>query len=146
MTGNATDAARALMLHDCRSWAHAFSRDGSTRTVFLINGVIYKVEDYGYAGVNASEYDVMLNMRTALPAGVFFPEVSLFTIGDVDVIAMDYIRGQAIYQCVCDFTGDICDPCCMTDSERDILVPIMDDPSGFNAIRTDSGVYIIDAA
>lgn len=146
MTGNATDAARALMFHECRSWAHAFSRDGSTRTVFLINGVIYKVEDYGFQGINAIEYDNMRNMSSVLPAGVFFPAASLFTIGDVDVIAMEYIRGQAIYQCACDFSGDKCDPCCMTDEERDILVPIMDDPSGFNAIRTDTGVYIIDVA
>lgn len=141
MTGNAIDAALALT-----KVAPVFSYDGSTRIVYLINDVIYKVECNKELPWNANEYDYMLNMRTALPAGVFFPEVSMFTIDGVDVIAMEYIKGQPIRQCYCIDVGDDCDEFCWTGDEVYLLSECVSDPSGMNVIRTSRGYYIIDAA
>ena len=121
-----------------------FSADGSTRMVYLINGVIYKVE--GFEGTNEAEYDKILNTRESLPAGVFYPETSLFTIDGENIIAMEYIEGTAIYDCYCVDMGDECDSVCMTDSEKFFLVCLIDDPSGMNIIRNIHGYYIVDAA
>lgn len=143
MTGNAFDAALALSEYRANSRRYVFSADGSSRMVYLIDGVIYKVDII--AGTNADEYDIMLNMRDSLPMGVFYPEVSLFTVSGVDVIAMEYIEGTAIYACVCADMGDKCDSVCMTPQESVFLPPLLNDPSGMNIIRNEHGYYIIDA-
>lgn len=143
MTGNAADAALALSEFFSNSRRYVFSPDGTSRMVYLINGVIYKVEDI--RGTNADEFDIMRNMRDSLPMGVFYPEVSLFTISGDDVIAMEYIEGTAIYQCIDADTGDVCDSVCMTPQEAVFLPPLLNDPSGMNVIRNEHGYYIIDA-
>lgn len=142
MIGNAHDADLALTDHDSLTPKYLLSADGSTRMVYLINGVVYKVE--AWDGINETEFDTIIN--NDLPAGVFYPEVSLFTISGRTVIAMEYVEGTPIYQCLCDMTGDVCDSVCMTPQEADFLCPLLDDPSGFNIIRNEHGYYIIDAA
>lgn len=145
MVGNFRDASIALYDFVIGDYSHILSREGSTRIVYLINGVVYKIDRGGYANVNECEYEA-IRMPKVLPDNVFYPEVSLYRVSDIDVLAMEYIRGQAIYQCIDRDTGDTCDPMCMTDKELDLLVDLIDDPSGMNVIRTDNGYYIIDAA
>lgn len=140
MIGTAENAALALT--DPRQFV--LSDDGSTRSVYLIDGVVYKREHW--YGINSTEYDNILNGKADLPEGVSYPEVSLYTIDGTDVIAMEYVKGMAIYECYCEDMGDPCSDMCMTDKERDILIDCLDDPSGRNVIRCDSGYVIIDAA
>lgn len=145
MVGTSNDAMQALFWERSGLRSKAWSRDGTTRNVYLINGVVYKIEHFGMEGINAVEHDTMLNMRNSLPDNVSYPLTTLYSFNGIEVLAMEYIKGQAIYQCVDDFTGEPCDDCCMTADEINLLIDILDDPSGFNTIRTNNGYYIIDA-
>lgn len=124
-----------------------FSRDGSTRDVFLINGVLYKVENGGEYDVNAAEFEYILNMRDNLPEGVHFPETSLFRVLGEDVIATEIVTGQLKYHCF-DRENDLdeCDDFCLSDREIELLTGIVQDIHGFNVIVNDAGYWIIDAA
>jgi len=141
MVGNIEDATHAL--NPAAHLMFLLSSHGSTRDVFLINDVVYKVERQS-DWVNATEYEVMTTKR--LPVGVFYPEVSLYDIDGTEVIAMDYIEGTFIYECFCSLSDDTCDSMCMTEHEREFLIPLLDDPSGLNVVRNEHGYYIIDAA
>lgn len=140
MIGNVADAALALT----RPREFVLSAEGTTRMVYLINGVVYKVE-YCY-GVNELEYDNILNSVSLLPDNVKYPEATLYSIEGETIIAMEYISGTAIYECFCEDYGDDHADVCMTHSERALLVDIMSDPNGMNVIRTDTVYYIVDAA
>lgn len=144
MIGNAADAREALTDHQADICDNLFSREGSTRTVYLINDVLYKVEDI--AGINAEEYDVILNTRDILPDNIRFPQTSLFDIDGNAVIACERISGQVKYACACEYSGDICDIVCFTAVEYDIVCDFLNDPSGMNVIISDNVYYIIDAA
>lgn len=145
MVGTYADAALALSDFVTGDYSRILSREGSARIVYLINGVVYKIDRAG-SDDNIREYEA-IRSANALPDNVFYPETSLYCVGNDDVIAMEYIRGQAIYMCIDSDTGDICDPMCMTNAERNLFTSdILPDPSGMNVIRTDNGYYIIDAA
>src|SRR5690349_10007808 len=107
MIGNLADATTALSRFMVGDWTDILSANGTTRIVYIINGVVYKCE--GESGVNQTEFEVMSTM--SLPCGFAFPAVNLFQIGDVDVIAMEYVDGIAVAECFClDF--EECDETC----------------------------------
>lgn len=142
MIGNETDAAYALNMFDAGDDSELLSMDGSTRVTYLIGGIVYKVEidtDYN----NAMEFENMTSI--ALPMGVYFPDVSLYTINGRDVIAMEYISGQRVAECYCTDMEE-CESDC---APRDIVALMEDmnlDPCGYNVIINGNGAYIIDAA
>lgn len=144
MIGNAEDARMAVMAYRNGDMHNIFSRDGSTRDVYLINGVLYKVENGGLIGINADEYDYINNMRDSLPSGVHFPDTALYRILGEDVIATDRIIGQLKYKCYDQEIGDECDDFCLSDQEIEMLTGYSQDMSGFNTIVNDDGYWIID--
>jgi len=143
MIGNETDAAYALNMFDAGDDSELLSMDGSTRTVYLIGGIVYKVESGDLINANRFEFENMLSIP--LPVGVYFPDVSLYTINGRDVIAMEYISGQRVAECYCTDMEE-CESDC---APRDIVALMEDmnlDPCGYNVIINGNGAYIIDAA
>lgn len=101
MIGNMTDAAAALAsaLGPC---TNLYSDYGSARQVFLINGIIYKIEKE--CGANAAEWDRYNRIDPAsLPAHIRIPEMSRYIVGDEIVIAAEFIDGEAVGECFCEF-------------------------------------------
>lgn len=147
MIGNATDAALALSDYESGMMDYLFA-DGSTRYVFLINGVLYKVNYRTAAGDydNIEEFETINAKRASLPAGVFYPETSLHRINDRFVIAQKIVTGQPVYRCVCDMVGDVCSEYCMPEDVIELTDPFMQDQCGFNVIINDDGVHIVDCA
>lgn len=120
-----------------------FSAEGTSRMVYDACGIVYKVERNGYQGVNREEYEAMESLRDTLPDNVFLPKVSLYTVGGVEVIAMETIYGQPIAACLCEAFGDEHLDSCMTNEELDFIGPHLDDTLGMNVIRTADGKYYI---
>lgn len=145
MVGTFENASLAAASYYGGLSAHVFSMDGSTRAVYLIEDVIYKVPYHGFNEANTAEYDNITNTRAMLPEGLYYPNVSLFDVQGTPVIAMDRIKGQLIYACNCMDDDEECDEFCMTDKVKDIVSPFLGDTGGMNVILNDEGVWIIDA-
>lgn len=139
MIGTIEDAKRALSLPGRMS--EYYLDAGSSRMAYLINGIVYKTEYYH--GENRMEH-YNLSRNIDLPEGVHYPKCSLFTIDDNEVIAMEYIEGQAIASCYC--TDEPHTDYCMTAEEYAILSRLFSDTSGLNVIRRDGQYWIIDLA
>lgn len=147
MIGNSDDARQALVDYRGRDNTRVLSRNGSTRVVYLINGVVYKV-DKGDNESNEAEYSTINLCVSDLPEGMYFPDVSLFRILGEDVIAMEYVPGIPFALCNCAMMNDTCTTMCpANDAERALLeaLPIGYDSNGLNFIRTARGVCMIDA-
>jgi len=149
MIGNVVDARQAYNASRLRTHENVLSYDGSSRDVFLINSVVYKVvqSDWDY-DFNTAEYEAIATNSHEFPANVRYPQVSIFNVnGKFPVIAMEYIEGEAIAECTCHPDDGECMTDCMTIEEYTLIEPFMSDPSGFNVIRCEDGMYvIIDAA
>lgn len=131
--------ARAALARDLPVLSYA----GSSRTVYLMDNVVYKVENnLEDKGTNAYEFERMTTIKPS--TGVFFPAVSLYTIDGTDVIAMEYINGQSVSECYCIEGIEVCEADCMPDSVWQLVNGTLDDLGGFNTIVNDSGIYIID--
>lgn len=140
MIGNAADAA--LTLTDPEEFL--LSDDGGTRKVYLINGIVYKVERSGINySCNVTE-NMNINGGMTLPEGFKFPKASLYTIDGVPVLAMEYIAGIAKAACYC-FEDEEHDASCMRRKDEEILRNLID-VGGFNVIYNDEGAFVIDAA
>lgn len=144
MTGNFEDAETIYREFLSRDGSHLLSSDGTTRLVYLMNNVVYKVmidriEDY-----NMLEYHKMNN--TALPEGLFYPECSMYSVDGHNVIAAQYIEGMTVAQCFC-IANEECEPSCMSEEVLDKVRDHLGDTGGMNVIIRDNGdIYIIDAA
>lgn len=143
MIGNSADAALAVAEYRQYSPDYLLTDMGSTRMVYLINGIVYKVDIYDQSE-NESEYETITNMREHLPEGIHYPQVSLFHVLGGSVIAMEYITGQQIAQCYC-MSNEPCGPDCMTDDEYNMLFDVLPDSCGYNVVRRGDGYWIIDA-
>lgn len=148
MIGNIEDAAEALRDYNNNAYENVFSANGTTRMVYLINDVIYKVDcGTGYFSDNRAEYDNIMANSNNLPEGVYFPDTALFEIDGKNIIAMEYIEGEPMSECYCDEFEEEHTSSCLPDDIRDLVSPIIDDTGGENVILTDDGrIYIIDAA
>lgn len=141
MIGNREDALAAL-----DGDARVYSRMGSTRIVYLIYGVIYKIDngDLGFSD-NLAEYENILAYKDNLPEGVYFPDTALYEFGSERVIAMEYIQGQIMADCNCLAGIEECTDSCMPHSIKAKVKGIIDDTGGENVIVKDNGdIYIID--
>lgn len=139
MIGNREAAERALDAN-----MPILSRNGSTRNVYIEDGIVYKVNN----GWENEDYNVIelenIEAIPFLPEGVFIPGVSLYTFDSDTVLAMEYVEGIAIAQCHDYMTNEECREDCMTDAEADLISQFIDDTSGYNVIRNSTGLHIID--
>jgi|SRR5690606_1543326 len=144
MIGTYADAALALSMHLDNDSSMLLSADGTTRMVYLIGGVVYKV---GSDFDNRNEFENITANADNLPEGVCFPKVDLFEVAGNDIIAMEYIEGQAMSECFCEYYKEPHTNTCMPPWILDLVSNIIDDTGGDNVILTDNGdIYIIDAA
>lgn len=146
MTGNRIDAADALA-----GLLPILSTNGSTRTVYRIGNVVYKVNQYFEANydANVEEYRniAAINANGNLPDGVYVPNVSLYVVGMHNIIAMDYVEGTAVAECYCEMSNDTHTNTCMTNDVWEKVNGFLDDLSGLNTIVKDNGdIYLIDLA
>lgn len=142
MIGNETDAALALTHPD----TFLYSDEGSSRIVYLINGVIYKVDRNHYRD-NAYEFDMYQKMTGNLPTGVFLPEMSLYRINGQDVIAAEFIDGIPTGDCIDTLLGlpCTCEGMCISPAIID-SIPMWNDATYGNAMWYDGALYLIDVA
>lgn len=148
MTGNLTDATAALTAATRGTLENVFSMDGSSRAVFLINGVIYKVnrdtEDF-----NTEEFLMGNMLRPLLPENVAIPQMSLFDINGETVLAMEFIDGILTGECSDRFFSTGCedDGLCMSDRLIANLNKIgWTDSTWGNAILSNGTYFLIDVA
>lgn len=143
MTGNSADAKQALRDFLSGEDSRVLSFDGSTRVVYLIDGIVYKIEIEEFDSPNETE---IKNIReTVLPDGVFYPSTDIYYFGNTSVIAMDYIEGTAVAECFC-VEPEVCDDSCMPNDVWEKVNGILGDTGGFNVILNNEGIWIIDAA
>lgn len=144
MIGNAVDAALAETCPE----EFLYSDDGSSRLVYLINGVIYKVDRRNYRD-NEAEFLAYKNMTGKLPTGISLPKMSLFQIGDREIIAAEFIRGIETGDCYDKYLGleCLCGDECIDVGLLDALESIgWRDPTYGNAILSDGTLYLVDLA
>ena len=141
MIGNLDDAALACS-RDLDVYA-----SGCDRYVYLINGVIYKVESvYGYdAKANTLEMSNYLSLLPLLPDNLRVPATTLYWVDNTPVIAQEFIEGQPVAECYC-LDNEAHDNSCMTQDEIEMIRPFLDDVGGLNVIRQDGIYYLIDLA
>ena len=145
MPGTAENAAAALDMLRNNVDDFILSDGGSTRITYLIDGVVYKVQWADADIDNLTEFDKINRMREHLPEGIFYPEVSLFNVNDIPVIAMDFIEGALKAECFC-MKDERCTDWCMDNDMLVKLQPWLTDTSGLNVIVNAIGMFIIDAA
>lgn len=126
---------------------------GSSRLVYRIDGVVYKVprnmHEFGIE--NKLEFDNALDMRDRLPSGVFLPAMSLYVVNGVDILAMEFIRGLETGACMDTWLGLECshnslDACLPHRTVRELEDCGWRDTTYGNAIRNGTGLYLIDLA
>lgn len=138
MIGTQENAALALDFE-----APLLSSEGTTRMVFLIDGVVYKVARDGYEYCNEAEYRNFLNRERFELAGFRIPETHLFDNG---VIAMEYIPGMPTGECFDVGSGCECGPLlCMADDETGLLRDLnFFDIAYGNIMEYEGDLYLID--
>lgn len=140
--GNLHDARHA----DTCPQAHYIDA-GTTRQVYLIDGVIYKVESVMFSddqGANQREFDRYLTLRDMLPEGFRIPEMTLYSNG---VLACEFIEGAPTGECFDEWAGMPCE-CNGLCISIDTLKPIRDlgmhDLGYGNVIANDIAYWLID--
>lgn len=144
MIGNETDAALAL----ARPSEYLYSDEGSSRSVYLIDGIIYKVDRGGYR-CNEEEFNTAAILTGNLPEGVFLPEMSLYRINGADILAVEFLDGELTGECWALFLGLACDcpsPCLNDNIVSELSNAGWNDPAYGNAMWVDGSLYLIDVA
>ena len=151
MTGNEHDARAAFNAFKNGTTENLFSRDGSTRMVYLINGVIYKVNLFqdDLENANFDEYVAAKMLVRKLPDNVRIPEMSIFDINGNTVLAMEFVTGNPTGECSDRFFSTGCedDGLCMPDRLIANLNKLgWTDSTWGNAIHSDGIYFLIDVA
>lgn len=140
MVGNYADAhVAASRPGEC------FVGSGSFRESYLINGVIYKIvyEGDGYL-VNLDEWDNYENMCEAVEDNIAIPETSLWPVGPMPVIAMQYVKGTLMGECYCT-PDEECQDWCLPEEILDRLYDYgYTDPSYGNVIYDGRTYWVVD--
>lgn len=118
--------------------------EGTTRKVYLINGVVYKVD---LPGECANELEICnyYRYRNSLPQGVFLPEMQLYRINGRYVVAAEYIDGIPTGDCIDEACGFPCtceEECLNADLLG--LIPWFTDTAWGNAVWYDGVLYLLD--
>lgn len=118
---------------------------GNYRIVYREADTVYKVEyDDGIEfHSNRSEYDnwSVLNAMS-LPDNVAIPDVSIYRLDGIDVIAMPYITGTPTGECFC-LPGEAHYRCLPPGLERDLLALGIDAAYG-NLIESGGTYWLVD--
>lgn len=120
--GNHRDAATALLDYDEKVNDNVLSYDGTSRVVYLINNVVYKVNLGNYI-FNDLEYDNANRLRDILPAPIKIPNMTLYRVNGENVLACDYIIGEPTGECYDRLSGRhcFCEGDCLPEEVEDIL-------------------------
>lgn len=150
MIGNEDDALTALMSYDEGDRTFIFSRDGSSRIVYLIDGIIYKVNLDDSYDFNEREFNTAARLRDNLPDNVRIPEMSIYRFRNESVLACEYISGIRTGECFDKFVGMDCE-CPEKECLPDNLATSLrnagwDDTCYGNAIWSDDILYLVDVA
>lgn len=141
MIGNETDARIALT----DDYLAPYSVEGTARDIYLINGVIYKVEKAD--GANDAEWSHYQNMREIpLSPYIRIPEMSRYRINDEIVIAAEFVNGVETGECFATWAGMTCDcpePCLSPAIDSEIRRYVEDLAWG-NVIVSDGCYYLVD--
>jgi hypothetical protein len=137
MTGNEIDAKSALMGFG------EFIGSGCDRRAYLINNVVYKVQQRNRFRANEVEFE---NFRDHEETDrIKFPANHLYYIDGNAVMAMEYIDGTCVGECYCIEDLEACNETCLDELEvNDLLELGMTDICYGNVIRKDSFLYIVD--
>lgn len=138
MIGNRENAALALTRPK-----NLLLDEGTTRTAFLIDGVVYKVDDDH--GANELEIANYYKWRDRLPQGISFPEMQLYRVNGRYVIAAEYVDGEDTGDCVDEACGlpCTCESPCLSAATLDTIAWWTDCAWG-NAKWYDGVLYLID--
>lgn len=142
MIGNADDAALAQECYETGDDTYLLSDMGTTRKVYLINDVVYKV---GCADAeNLWEYEAR-NRFSSVP-GIAIPDMTLYG----EILAMEYIDGDPAGQCTGRWVDGACD---CEGTETDMPIGMLETLSDLgwdftmgNAIVRDGVFYLVDLA
>lgn len=147
MVGNADDAAMAAEHYSIGDDTYLLSDMGTTRKVYLINDVVYKVVSTYYVfrdNENQWEYDNR-DKFSSVP-GVVVPKMTLHG----DVLAMEYIDGDPAGQCNGQWIGGTCD---CEGTETDMPIGMLETLSDLgwdftmgNAVVRDGVFHLVDLA
>jgi len=122
--------------------------EGSSRTVYLIDGVIYKVQST-FMLDNEIETENSEAMGCLLPDGFAIPQMTLYRTDTINVLACEYIEGVISGDCVNNYLGLKCD-CAPHEcfEPHDLIELGWCDPTYGNAIwEPISGItYLVDVA
>lgn len=117
--------------------------DGITRVAYLIDGVVYKVEHDN--GANAKEYHNGIELRDITPDNVIVPEMTLYYVAGETVLAMPYIDGKAMGECMGQYGMDCDHKNCFSGSLETILDGFNNDATSYgNVIYREGHYYMID--
>lgn len=138
MIGTAENASLAAT----RPSSHILSFDGTSREVYLIEGVVYKVPIGWYRDNEAEHLNLTRLKGKDIPAGIAFPEASLHG----DILAMEYIKGIPTGSCIDCEVGDPCQygDCMPIDIAEAFRILGFIDLSFGNVIIKDGIYYLID--
>ena len=141
MIGNAADAALAATLPA----EYLLSDEGTSRIVFLINGVVYKVNRDRFLD-NEDEFNNANSLRELfLTFNVYIPDMTMWG----DVLAMEYIEGELTGECgamVLDLECDCPDMCIPAPTVAYLVQFGWRDTCYGNAMWVDGSLYLIDLA
>lgn len=143
MIGNYVDAALA------KTGPHRYllSDEGTSRIVYLINGIVYKINRFTTYEDNEAEYVNWELLKDRLPHGVYMPDMSLWNVNGVSVIASEYIDGMDTGDCSDVGYGCECDsPHIPADTIRVLDKLGWGDCAWGNAKWVDGALYLIDVA
>lgn len=142
MVGNAQDAAKVVNgeFGPPPFW-------GSTREVYRVGDIVYKV---GSHTDNESEYDMYcaISIGDMLPKfpNIALAETSLHYVGDIPVIAMEFIDGLAVGECFCISDDEHNEDCLDIDMICAIRSIGISDTNYGNIMLKDGIYYIVDMA
>lgn len=141
MVGNAADAALAMAHAISGDTTYLYSADGSTREAYLINEVIYKVENGEVPGVNSNEV-YRASLFSDVP-GARVPGMTLYG----DVLACEFVTGKSVGECPVEY-GMLCDDHseCIPNGLADMLNVIGYDTAYGNIILSDGIYWLVDIA
>ena len=153
MIGNEADARTALNDYVYGYYEYLLSDNGTTRSIHLVNNVVYKVFRNEYCrriSENTLEYKNFLRMRKNLPAGVKVPDMYLWDIDGTAVLACEYIPGIPTGECLDIVCGHACEhnanECLSYDFLESLKTYGFHDWAYGNAMWLGSDLYLIDIA
>lgn len=142
MIGTYADAAFAL------EGALDYLDQGTSRNVFISDGVVYKVnntsDDFDDNEYEWRNYSRLVGVEVDERIGI--PRCSIFNVNGKNVIAMEYIEGQAMSECWCGMHDEAHTTTCLPPSILHIVKQYIGDTGGANVIFDGKLYWPIDFA